>query len=342
MNRGQSLFRFFFPLAFSPMKKLLFPFFFATLALGATLLSSCSTSPSYESNAPSNLANLPNATPKYEPLSRSANRPYTVLGQRYVPMTSLAPYKARGIASWYGPNFHGKDTSIGDRYDMYAMTAASKTLPLPSYARVTKLVAGRPIGPSIIVRVNDRGPFVAGRIIDLSYAAAYKLDMIRNGTAPVEVELLFPGDYSSPTMTASNANAASPAETVPASPAAAPGATVAPLPSSPAAEPRAAQPLAGEPIIASAPVPVSPPHIPVQSESSGFSVQLGAFSNRGNAESFLEKIESMLPADRFPAKMARQPNGNYSVYVGAFATKDAARAAAKEIEVRFGMTGFVK
>jgi rare lipoprotein A len=114
---------------------------------------------------------------------------YEVLGQRYTVMASAAGYKERGVASWYGPNFHAKSTSLGDPYDMYAMSAAHKTLPLPAYVRVTNLSNNR----SVVLRVNDRGPFVGNRIIDLSYTAAYKLDMLRAGTAFVEVEAIEPG-----------------------------------------------------------------------------------------------------------------------------------------------------
>jgi rare lipoprotein A len=110
------------------------------------------------------------------------------LGRKYVPYQSLTPYRARGIASWYGRKFHGKPTSSGERYDMYAMTAAHTILPIPSYARVTNLSNGR----SVVVRVNDRGPFHSERIIDLSYAAAYKLGYVNAGSASVEVEAILP------------------------------------------------------------------------------------------------------------------------------------------------------
>lgn len=139
---------------------------------------------------PANLATVPDAVPKAEPRTRRGNPPnYEVLGKRYTVMASERGYKERGVASWYGPNFHAKATSNGDAYDMYAMTAAHKTLPIPAYVRVTNLNNGR----SVVVRVNDRGPFVDNRIIDLSYTAAWKLDMLRSGTAFVEVEALLPG-----------------------------------------------------------------------------------------------------------------------------------------------------
>jgi rare lipoprotein A len=130
---------------------------------------------------------VPDVVPRVEPRSRNGNPPfYDVLGKRYFVLSSSTGYVERGVASWYGPGFHKVRTSTGEPYDMYGMTAAHKTLPLPAYVRVTNLQNGR----SIVVRVNDRGPFVGNRIIDLSYTAASKLDMLRNGTAMVEVRTL--------------------------------------------------------------------------------------------------------------------------------------------------------
>ena len=130
---------------------------------------------------------LPDATPRAEARAQLGNPPfYEVFGQRYTVLESSRGYLERGVASWYGPDFHGVRTSIGEPYDMYSMTAAHKTLPLPAYARVTNLRNGH----SVVVRLNDRGPFKANRIIDLSYAAALKLDMVRDGTTLVEVRAL--------------------------------------------------------------------------------------------------------------------------------------------------------
>jgi len=132
-------------------------------------------------------SNIPNAIPRHEPRSKYGNPDsYVVFGKRYYVMDSSSGFIERGIASWYGPNFHGKRTSSGETYDMYKMTAAHKNLPLPSYVKVTNLQNGR----SVVVRVNDRGPFHEGRVIDLSYTAAQKLDVVRTGTARVEVRAL--------------------------------------------------------------------------------------------------------------------------------------------------------
>ena len=135
---------------------------------------------------PENLSSIPNAIPKKEPLNKFSNRPYKVFGKTYYPMTSLKPYTATGYATWYGKKYHGNKTSIGEVYDMYKMTAAHKTLPLPCYVKVTNLKNYK----TVIVRVNDRGPFVKDRVIDLSYAAANRLEIIEKGSELVKVELI--------------------------------------------------------------------------------------------------------------------------------------------------------
>lgn len=134
------------------------------------------------------LAAIPDAVPRDEPLHRFANRPYNVFGRDYVPQTVRQPFRQQGIASWYGRRYHGQKTSSGEPYDMFAMTAAHPTLPIPSYARVTRPDTGK----SIVVRINDRGPFLHDRIIDLSYVAAWKLDLVNNGSGFVVVESVLP------------------------------------------------------------------------------------------------------------------------------------------------------
>jgi rare lipoprotein A len=168
-------------------------------ALALLALSACSLTPHRPPPAhapppaapapPAGVNNIPDVVPRVEPRSAHGNPPfYDVLGQRYYVLASADGYLERGVASWYGPTFHGGNTSSGEPYDMYGMTAAHKTLPLPCYARVTNLRNGR----SIVVRINDRGPFVANRLIDLSYTAATRLDMLREGTTLVEVRALSP------------------------------------------------------------------------------------------------------------------------------------------------------
>jgi rare lipoprotein A len=141
-----------------------------------------------DANPPANLDAVPDAVPKIEPFTPSTSKPYVVFGKTYTPDVTGGPYKVKGRASWYGKKFHGNSTANGERYDMYSMTAAHPTLPLPSYARVTRLSNGK----SVVVRVNDRGPFLNDRVIDLSYVAAYKLGMLGSGSTEVVVERITP------------------------------------------------------------------------------------------------------------------------------------------------------
>lgn len=144
---------------------------------------------------PADIENIPDPVPRSEPKSARGNPPfYDVLGKRYFVLDTAEGYVERGVASWYGPGFHAASTSSGERYDMYAMTAAHKTLPLPTYVQVTNLSNGK----QVVVRVNDRGPFKDGRIIDLSYSAATKLDMVKAGTTFVEVRALTTMQQASP------------------------------------------------------------------------------------------------------------------------------------------------
>ncbi|MGS0682641.1 septal ring lytic transglycosylase RlpA family protein [Shewanella sp. 125m-7] len=171
----------------------------AILFLTATL-AACSSGGRYElddDKAPTSapdVTKVEDAHPKYEPYSRGGNKKnYTVLGKSYQVMDSGAGYAEKGIASWYGAKFHGHLTSNGETYDMYSMSAAHKTLPLPSYVKVTNLKNDK----TVIVRVNDRGPFHADRVIDLSYAAAHRLDMLKTGTANVSLEVIYIADPES-------------------------------------------------------------------------------------------------------------------------------------------------
>lgn len=233
--------------------------------------------------SPADLNATADAVPRIEPRSASGNPPfYDVAGHRYVVLASANGYVERGVASWYGTEFHGLRTSTGEPYDMFAMTAAHKTLPLPCYARVTNLANGR----SVVVRINDRGPFVANRIIDLSYTAALKLDMIRNGTAFVQVEALSPGapalqaalPVSTAAASAANVGLSSVPAAAPTSQAAAPTLQTAPPASAP--EPAAASaPIAA---VASA-TATAAPH---------FYVQVGAFARPENAQRALQTLRA--------------------------------------------------
>lgn len=177
---------------------------FSVLLAGGLLAGCGSLPPAEQADGPGkpvvDLASIPDAVPKVEPRSRYGNpESYVVFGERYTVMESAVGFSERGIASWYGRKFHGRRTSSGEPYDMYAMTAAHKHLPLPSYVEVTNLENGR----EVVVKVNDRGPFAHNRIIDLSYVAAAKLGMIDSGTAPVEIRVITPGGASPTAVTAS-------------------------------------------------------------------------------------------------------------------------------------------
>lgn len=201
------------------------------------------------------LAAIPDAVPRAEPLHRFANRPYVVFNREYRPMTAVTPYKAQGIGSWYGRKFHGQRTSSGEVYDMFGMTAAHTTLPIPSYARITNPANGR----AIVVRVNDRGPFHADRLIDLSYAAAWKLGYIGSGSTQLEVESILPG--------------------------AAPLAAAKPPADAPAAPDPLAEMIRRAEQNALLPSAQTASLLPEVRESRGIFLQLGAFSNADNAES---------------------------------------------------------
>lgn len=252
---------------------------------------------------PEVLAATPDAVPRAEPLHRFANKPYTVLGKNYTPMKTRDSYKATGIASWYGKKFHGQKTSSGEPYDMYAMTAAHPTLPLPSYARVTNPANGK----SVVVRVNDRGPFLHNRIMDLSYAAAWKLGYIGNGSAKVTVELLHP---DSDTLLA----------TAPA----------------PTAESRtvAAPPPAAAPAIILASTSDTPPVDP--SPAPGAYIQLGAFGNPDNAEAFRSHMAREF--DWIADRLRLEPGGKVMrVQAGPYRDRAEADAHAEKIRSATGI-----
>ncbi len=250
------------------------------------------------SEIPVDLDAIPDAVPRNEPLHRFANRPYTVLGQNYVPATTLRPYREQGVASWYGRKFHGQKTSVGETYDMFAMTAAHPTLPLPSYARVTNVATGK----TVVVRVNDRGPFLHGRVIDLSYAAAHRVGIAARGSGEVVVEAIIPG--ANPALAAA-----------------------APLPPVAAASVTTA---AAEAAI------VTPSPIAAATPTGGFAVQLGAFQNHANARSFLAHVQGLLATAQVEPKV-REARGLYRVYVGPYADRDEAKRVADRITTAFGM-----
>ncbi|MBW6495740.1 MAG: septal ring lytic transglycosylase RlpA family protein [Burkholderiaceae bacterium] len=255
---------------------------------------------------PPDLASIPDALPWNEPVRERNSRPYVVFGREYVPMRELAPFHERGIASWYGRRFHGMPTATGEPYDMYAMTAAHPTLPLPSYARVTSVADGR----SVVVRVNDRGPFLRGRAMDLSYAAAARLGFIERGSGEVEIELLQVPDISSPPPS------------TPRSPTSAPA---APAPSQ---------------LVAMAPM-AEGPGIPIEvsAGAAGIYLQLGAFSSLESARSVETRLEREIDwlADRL---VVRAEMSLFKVQAGPWAARPEAQAAAERILRETGVRSF--
>lgn len=275
-------------------------------------------------NPPANLEAVPDAVPRAEPLHRNAMRPYTVMGREYTPMNALTPYRARGVASWYGRRYHGKLTSIGEPYDMYAMTAAHPTLPLPSYVRVTHVASGR----SVVVRVNDRGPFIDSRLIDLSYTAAYKLGTLKGGSALVDVELIVPG-AARPAL----ASAPTPTSTPAVSPAAKP----VPPPSGPAA-PNAT---VAAPPAASAPAALPASQIPVATEAGRVYLQLAAFGSKDNADAYASRVRA--DVSWLDGQLRVHPReGLFRVRVGPYPNRDEARQAAERIHQTLRIAPFVQ
>ena len=280
--------------------------------------------------------------PKVEPPHRFANRPYVALGRSYTPLAGDVPLRQRGLASWYGRQFHGNRTSSGEIYDMFAMSAAHPTMPIPSYARVTNVRSGA----TVIVRVNDRGPFKDDRIIDLSYAAATRLGYIGTGTAEVEVERITNTDIASGRCCgrAPASVAAAPAVPPAAPPAAepvavapAPVATPAPLSPTPApaSTPSPPAPAAGQPQTAIASTASAAP----AATGARWSVQVGAFAQAANAHALRERVavqfeQSPEPDLASPERAPRveQDGAVFRVLVGALPDRAAAMQLAARLE----------
>ncbi|MFO1338841.1 MAG: septal ring lytic transglycosylase RlpA family protein [Burkholderiaceae bacterium] len=282
------------------------------------------------SDAP-DVSQVPDAEPRLEPIRAGGpNKPYEVLGQTYTPMTTDEPLVERGLASWYGRKFHGKRTASGEAYNMYAMTAAHKTMPIPSYARVRNPANGR----EVIVRVNDRGPFSSGRVIDLSYAAAVKLG-VQNGVAPVEVERITYED-----IRAGLAGRAPVLAQAPASPPGAPaGSTAGPV-SAPVTAPAPVPAPATEPVAvaaAPAPAPAGPTAEPPPEQArahtaaaSGYWLQLGAFGKGSGAYSFQQKVAADLDW-LAPLLAVFAEGGMHRLQAGPYATREQAREAGERV-----------
>ena len=276
---------------------------------------------------PPNLMQVPDALPRLEPIRDGGpNKPYEVLGQAYEPMRPQARYAEDGLASWYGRKFHGRPTASGEIYDMYAMTAAHKTLPLPSYARVTNPANGR----SVIVRVNDRGPFVRGRIIDLSYTAALKLGTL-GGVVAVRVERITPEEIARGAWR----EAATPrAPTVPV--AVIDGDAGPPEPLAPADPPATALPTTA----ASPAAPrESTPRVAADT-GRGFWVQLGAYRDRAGAlqlqQQAADRVEDLAPLLSLVSDATL-----HRLQAGPFATREDAQRVADRVRAQLLLTPLV-
>jgi len=337
------------------------------LLASAALLGACAThSPRYfgddgpPDHVPSGIAGTPDAVPRVEAINPYANRPYSALGRTYTPDTGDAPFAQTGFASWYGRQFQGNRTASGERYDMFAMTAAHPTLPIPSYARVTNLRDGR----SVIVRINDRGPFLQGRVIDLSYAAAVRLGIAIPGSGEVRVEKITSLDIASgryaapPQLAAATASQiavqsnppparlaprSSPvpdpiaASQVPSASAVAPVALLAPV--KPVASALPSAPLSTSSAFSAPPLSPAPIELPADASGGPWSVQLGAFAVEANATALRDRLALLLSApdaSGLPAgaHLARvEFDGQLSrVLIGALPDRTTALAWAQELE----------
>lgn len=252
-------------------------------------------------NPPPNLKEVADAVVRAEPYSKWANRPYKVLGKTYVPIVNEEPFTQRGISTWYGKKFHGQRTASGEIYDMYKMTAAHPTLPIPSYARVTNISTGK----QVVVRINDRGPFHAGRVIDVSFTAALKLGLLSKGSHEVMVERLLPNRRINIAEERRNA----PQEALPV-------AAALKLEDRLAAESGA---------VVAAPAPAAAP-------ADGFYLQLGAYSRAEKAE----QVRNRLVDDGTVRGILEVvPGGSlHRLVSGPFASKDEALQASRELKAK--------
>ena len=268
-----------------------------------------------EANPPANLDAVPDAVPRIEPLARGPNNPYSIFGQRYVPDTSGQPYRAQGPASWYGKKYHGKPTSNGERYDMYGMTAAHPTLPIPSYVRVTRVATGK----TVVLRINDRGPFLGGRVIDLSYVAAHKLGVLSPGSAEVIVERIMPQQIANGTALTASAPVAAPSPPVAAT-LAAPSLAVA------------------GPSVATLPLAAAPASSATPAAAGSVYLQLGAFSDPARAQAIAARAAAQMPTQSGVSVNVELGAGNlHRVRVGPFANAEAATQAAGPLETALGV-----
>jgi rare lipoprotein A len=282
--------------------------------------------------------------PRLEPLRTANMRPYEVMGQSFTPLTQLRPYRARGTATWYGRRYHGRPTSSGEIYDMYAISAAHPTLPIPSYARVTNLTNGR----TVVVRINDRGPFIGNRLIDLSYAAAHRIGLIASGSAPVEVEAIIPESAQGEVTVAKNADTPHGKLRTPATGltrfASRPplGAGAARPVAAPEADPLEAFLAASDGAPSAAPASADRTAVAsfagyaAHAPGAAVYLQLGAFGSPENAEAYLARARAQLMPLSASFRVADR-DGLYRVLAGPYGSAAEARAESGRIAALTGV-----
>jgi rare lipoprotein A len=287
-------------------------------------------------NPPPNLDLVPDAEFKIEPYAKYANRPYSVFGQTYTPLMNDTPYTQQGIASWYGIKFHGQRTSSGELYDMYKMTAAHPTLPIPSYARITSLETGK----QVVVRINDRGPFHSNRLIDVSYTAALKLGLLGKGSNQVQVDRIMAPDPAR--IATLRREAGAEAATAPAEittlmledrMAIESAALVAPAPALVAAPvvraSSATSSTASAPSLPAQPVPAPPLASEPVAVRAGYYLQLGAYGRAGGADDVRARLAAA-GIDSASLDVV-QAGSIYRLFRGPFATRTEAEDAMRDL-----------
>lgn len=272
-------------------------------------------------NPPANIDAIPDAVPRVETLLVRANKPYVALGNSYTPMTEYQPYKKRGVASWYGKRYHGQKTSAGEVYDMYGMTGAHTVLPLPSYVRVTNPENQK----SVIIRINDRGPFHSDRLIDLSYAASYKLGLAGKGSGIVDVEAIDPRKFVQNAPPASAPKAMPPTE--------ASSVIVEPLKTANIPAPTVIESTSSS-TSPSTQGKLTPPPV------SGVFVQVGAFKSAENAELLSRKITGQNLVENTPVN-SWYNQGIHRVRIGPYANRSEAELAAAKVKKALGLNTYI-
>lgn len=278
-------------------------------------------------NIPPGLELVPDAVVRAEPYAKWANRPYSIFGRTYNPILHEEPFTQRGVASWYGVKFHGQRTSSGEPYDMYKMTAAHPTLPIPSYARVTNVASGK----SVVVRINDRGPFHAGRIVDVSYTAALKLGLLGKGSHEVQLERLFPHDPSR--LATLRRAATSLAQAIGGTPAREQALNVTPAP------PDIAALMLEESVQSDSAAAVTAAPAASADVAAGFYLQLGAY---GRVEKAHDMRNRLAAAGVVVGNLDVAPSGSvHRLYGGPFGTRAQAQQAARDLPPELGLKPIV-